>query len=209
MAQYTTDQLIGLIVDTANEWGLDPNLSVEQLRWESGNFNPKYVYGPGTSSAGAMGVAQFIRATGSRYGLNNTGDFYNPDVELPAWAAYMSDLLTMFNGRWDLALAGYNSGEHRAVYQQALADGQSVLDYNILAEPRKYVTNILQNAGYNATDIPINGAASAVVTDTAVLSDNTLYVDDAGNTYVPDSTAEPEKKTILSCPFWRFYLQFT
>lgn len=212
MAQYTKDQLIQLIVNVANEWGLDPNLSVEQLRWESGNFNPIYVYGPKTSSANAMGVAQFIKATGARYGLHNTADFYNPDIEVPAWAAYMSDLLNMFGGRWDLALAGYNSGEHRAVYRQALADGQSVLNYNILAEPRKYVTNILQNAGYNSTDMPINGAGIQETPDTSG-ADQTVYVDDAGNTFVPDPSAdpaaEPEKKTMEFRCSWLSLPQFT
>lgn len=176
MAQYTTDQLIQLIIDTANDYGLDPDLSVAQLAWESGNFNSYYVYGPGASSAGAMGVAQFIPATGNRYGLYSTADFFNPDIELQAWAKYMTDLLNMFGGRWDLALAGYNSGEHLSVYQQALNDGQPVLNYSILPEPRKYVTNILQNAGYSAYDMPINGSTtqsgSALIVDRPPAQDN-------------------------------------
>ncbi len=176
---YTTDQLISLIQNTAAAYGIDPGIAVAQLAWESGNFNSYYVYGPGTSTARAMGIAQFISATGNTYGLKTTADFYNPDKAVPAWAKYMSHLLSVFGGRYDLALAGYNTGEGRAALKQALANGDTVLNYGIYAETRNYVSRILQNAGYNATDIPLQDGEVIPDSSGGAIDDSGLPLDDA------------------------------
>lgn len=166
MGQYSTSQLVSLIQNTASAYGIDPNIAVEQLRWESGNFNPLYVYGPGKSSASAMGIAQFIWATGNRYGLRTVDDFYNPDLAVPAWARYMRHLLDTFGGRYDLALAGYNTGEGRAAVKQAYQNGDSVLNYGILPETYTYVSTILSNAGYDPSAMPVgNDSGNALIDD--------------------------------------------
>lgn len=187
MGQYSTGQLVSMIQQTAYGWGLDPNLGVEQLRWESGGFNPVYVYGPKTSSAGAMGIAQFIPSTGHAYGLINTADFYNPDKAIPAWAHLMSDLLNSLGGRYDLALAGYNWGPSHSAIRSALSSGNSILYYSIPAQTRTYITNIFSNAGYDPYSTPSVG--NVVIDQTPIYyPDNTDSTDSSSSAGFTDST---------------------
>jgi len=59
----------------------------------------------------------------------------------------------MFNGRIDLALAGYNSGENRAEYRAAASQGRpinwSVMPAGVRSETQNYVNVIMRNAGAN------------------------------------------------------------
>src|ERR1700682_6071935 len=120
-------ELIGLIQNAAMQYGVDPSVAVAQLDLESGHFSDHFVYGPGKSPKGAMGIAQFMPGTWATYGSGNP---FDPVAALDAWGRYMSHLLSIFGGRYDLALAGYNWGENRAALRQALSSGQSVLNYS-------------------------------------------------------------------------------
>lgn len=95
-------QLAQEIITTANYYGLDPNLLFEVIKQESG-FNPK-----ATSSKNARGLMQMIPSTAKRFGVR---DAYNPRDNLHGGCRYFVWLLRRYNGRLDLALAGYNAGE--------------------------------------------------------------------------------------------------
>lgn len=88
------------ILRSAMRWNVSPGLLAAQLLAES-NFNPRAV-----SSAGAMGIAQFMPATAASYGL---GDPFDPIASINAQARMMSELIRRFRSI-PLALAAYNAG---------------------------------------------------------------------------------------------------
>lgn len=82
-------------------FGMDANVIKAQLMAESGG-NPNAV-----SPKGAVGVSQFMPDTAARYGI----DPKVPEQAIKGQVAYMSDLVKMFDGDYEKALAGYNWGE--------------------------------------------------------------------------------------------------
>jgi soluble lytic murein transglycosylase-like protein len=87
----------------ATRWGVSAALLAAQLQQESG-FDPR-----ARSPAGALGIAQFMPATGRQYGLR---DPFDASAAIDAQARLMRDLLTRF-GSVPLALAAYNAGPGR------------------------------------------------------------------------------------------------
>ena len=66
------------------------------------------------SRAGAMGMWQFMRATGRRYGLrvdNQIDDRLNWQRATQAAIDYLTELYDIFGGHWPLAVVAYNKGE--------------------------------------------------------------------------------------------------
>ena len=84
------------------------------------------------SPKGAQGLMQLMPDTAARYGVTNP---YDVAQSIMGGTRYLKDLLTMFNGRVDLALAGYNAGEGAVMKY-----GNSIPPYS---ETRKYVKLIL------------------------------------------------------------------
>src|SRR3990172_12099694 len=135
---YTKEQLVDYLYQVADSYGIDRDIAYRQIDQES-RFNPD-----ACSRADGCGIAQFIPDTARRFGLT---DRYDPVASLDAWGAYMWALLDQFGWRYDLALAGYNSGENRSEYRNAFAEERginwAVMPGNIPVETRNYLKIIL------------------------------------------------------------------
>lgn len=97
---------IQLAWDDAQKWGLPPGYFVRQIQQESG-FRPRVV-----SSAGAIGIAQFMPSTAAGIGVNP----WDPVQSLNAAAQYMATKLKYYGGDYRKALASYNAGSGRVQY---------------------------------------------------------------------------------------------
>ncbi|HKP82404.1 MAG TPA: lytic transglycosylase domain-containing protein [Pyrinomonadaceae bacterium] len=117
----------GLIRYYGKQYGVDPYLIYCTMSQES-----SFTAGA-TSPKGAMGLMQLMPGTAARYGVTNP---YDMAQSIMGGTRYLKDLLKMFNGRVDLALAGYNAGEGAV-----MKFGNTVPPYN---ETRNYVRLILK-----------------------------------------------------------------
>lgn len=115
-----------MIEETAKDHNLSPDLLHAVIRAES-SYNPNAV-----SRAGAVGLMQLMPGTASRYGVSDRTD---PAANLRGGAAYLRDLLQMFDDNLQLALAGYNAGENAVI-----GNGYQIPPY---PETREYVTRVL------------------------------------------------------------------
>jgi soluble lytic murein transglycosylase-like protein len=117
-----------------NQNGVDPYLVYCLMSQESsftaGAMSPK----------GAQGLMQLMPDTAARYGVTNP---YDVAQNIMGGTRYLRDLLKMFNGRVDLALAGYNAGEGAVMKY-----GNSIPPYD---ETRNYVRLILKRYGRKQT----------------------------------------------------------
>lgn len=90
------------IAAAARKYGVDPRvlwtIAYLETRFRADQISPK----------GARGLMQFIPSTAKRFKLTNP---YDALQSIDAAARYVSELTKRFNGRLDLVLAGYNSGE--------------------------------------------------------------------------------------------------
>ena len=122
--------------EAAREHGIELALLQALIATESG-FDPAAV-----SPKGAVGLMQVMPATAQRYGL--AGDarapiekkLKDPRTNLRTGARYLRDLLQMFPGRLELALAAYNAGE--GAVQRA---GNRIPNYR---ETQNYVRTVMQ-----------------------------------------------------------------
>ena len=86
--------------------------------------------------------------TGTRFGLRQTNyldERHNYEKGARAAAQYLKFLANRYNGNWELAMAGYNSGEgnvDRAIARAGVADFWAAYPY-LPQETRNYVPNIL------------------------------------------------------------------
>ena len=122
----------GLIRFYGNQHGVDPFLIYCLMSQES-----KFTSGA-TSPKGAMGLMQLMPGTAARYGVTNP---YDVAQNIAGGTRYLKDLLKMFNGRVDLALAGYNAGEGAVMKY-----GNTIPPYN---ETQNYVKLIIKRYGKN------------------------------------------------------------
>lgn len=132
----------GLIRFYGNQHGVDPYLVFCLMSQES-----KFTSGA-TSPKGAQGLMQLMPGTAARYGVTNP---YDVAQSISGGTRYLKDLLKMFNGRIDLALAGYNAGEGAVIKY-----GYNIPPYD---ETRNYVKLIIKRYGR------ITGKASSAKTE--------------------------------------------
>ncbi|WP_394787762.1 lytic transglycosylase domain-containing protein [Rhodoferax sp.] len=122
--------------EASNKLSIDYELLQALIVAESG-FNSTAV-----SPKGAVGLMQIMPATAERYGL--VGDPKNsieqkltdPKTNIRIGARYLSDLINMFPGQLDLAVASYNAGE--GAVQKA---GNRIPNFK---ETQAYVKTVLQ-----------------------------------------------------------------
>lgn len=89
---------------TEQKYGLPTNLLVGLLKTES-NFDPEVISGRRKSSAGAIGIAQFMPGTAKDFGI----DPRNVDQSIDAAGKYLSQNYKKL-GDWDDTLRSYNMG---------------------------------------------------------------------------------------------------
>jgi soluble lytic murein transglycosylase-like protein len=101
------------------------------------------------SPKSALGIWQFMPATGARYGLRQTAfgdDRRDPLKSTRAAARYLRDLYELF-GDWTLAVAAYNTGENRIagiIRRTGIRDFWTMADRGWLpAETVAYVPAVL------------------------------------------------------------------
>jgi len=122
--------------DAAKEHHIEPELLQALIAAESG-FDASAV-----SPKGAIGLMQIMPATAERYGLSGDAKLplakklTDPRTNIRTGVRYLSDLIRMFPGQLELALAAYNAGE--GAVQRA---GNRVPNY---PETQNYVKTVMQ-----------------------------------------------------------------
>jgi len=141
-------RFLRLVEANAREQGLDTDFVLSVIHQES-------VFDPGaTSHAGARGLMQIMPSTGRSISRSleepaySTARLYEPELNVRFGTWYLADLLEDFQGRPELALAGYNAGGGRVKRWTAdarCADPDVFIESIPFDETRNYVKRILNN----------------------------------------------------------------
>jgi soluble lytic murein transglycosylase-like protein len=135
-----------LIRYNGKKYGVDPYLIYCLMSQES-RFTAS-----ATSQKGAQGLMQLMPGTAARYGVSNP---YDMAQSIMGGTRYLKDLLQMFHGRIDLALAGYNAGEGAVMkYGYTVPPYQETRNYVRLISARyaKKPIRSLTSPALNGTD---------------------------------------------------------
>ena len=125
-----------LLKDAAVTHGIDYELLQALIATESG-FDANAV-----SPKGAVGLMQLIPPTAARYGVRADKNqpvekkLTDPKTNIAAGSSYLRDLINMFPGQLELAVAAYNAGE--GAVQRA---GNKIPNY---PETKNYVKTVMQ-----------------------------------------------------------------
>lgn len=126
--------------DASDKHAIDYELLQALIATESG-FDSQAV-----SPKGALGLMQLMPATAQRYGVaadkRSTIEkkLFDPRINIATGSRYLRDLIEMFPGELELALAAYNAGE--GAVQRA---GNKIPNYR---ETQNYVKTVLQLYAY-------------------------------------------------------------
>jgi len=134
--------LDSLIRTNAARFAIDPYLVFLVIEQES-HFHPRAV-----SPKGARGLMQLMPGTARRFGVSRP---FDPADNIRGGTQYLKQLLTMFNGRVDLALASYNAGEGR------------VLDYGNRVPPFKETRDYVKRISSRYRNHTVQSEAEQVV----------------------------------------------
>jgi lysozyme len=111
------------------------------------------------SPVGAIGLMQVMPDTGMLYGVQ-AEDLHHPDKNLRAGTAFLADLLHMFGGNLELALAGYHAGPYAVI-----RNGGKVPNYSAT---RAYIPRVL--GYYERLRPPVAGVVSAQLSPPTLLA---------------------------------------
>ena len=136
----------------ASRYGVNASILRGIAQVESG-FDPNIISGRKRSPKGAIGLMQFMPGTAQQYGIDPT----DPEQSKMGAGHFMADMLSMFGGDYDAALAGYNWGPHKVQRMRKMYGGD--WKAHIPSSVRKYIQNVRANAGDGG--IPV--ATSATV----------------------------------------------
>lgn len=138
--------------DASNKHDIDYELLQALIATESG-FDAQAV-----SPKGAMGLMQLMPATAQRYGVaadkrtTIEKKLFDPRINIAAGSRYLRDLIAMFPGQIELALAAYNAGE--GAVQRA---GNKIPNYK---ETQNYVQTVLQLYAYLKPSVATGGGSA-------------------------------------------------
>ena len=151
MAFFEISPTFKLVREHMRDASIDHNIDFELLQAliaaESG-FNTTAV-----SPKGAIGLMQIMPATARRYGVD--GDrkmaiekkLTDPKLNIKTGSRYLRDLINMFPGQLELAIAAYNAGE--GAVQRA---GNQIPNYK---ETQAYVKTVLQLYAVLKPPVPV------------------------------------------------------
>ena len=126
----------GTLTQASLSYGVDYELLKAVVVAESA-FNPGAV-----SHKGAVGLMQIMPATASRYGVQSepglsvASKLTDPELNIRTGTRYLADLLRLFGGQTELAVAAYNAGE-----KAVIRNGYSIPPYR---ETLAYVPAVLK-----------------------------------------------------------------
>ena len=129
-----------LLKDASQRHGIDYELLQALIATESG-FD-KFAVSP----KGAVGLMQLMPPTAQRYGVKADmkttieQKLTDPKTNISAGASYLRDLIKLFPGQLELAIAAYNAGE--GAVQRA---GNKIPNY---PETKNYVKTVMQLYGH-------------------------------------------------------------
>lgn len=101
----------GFIIQTANQYQIDPALIKAIIMAESG-YNTKAV-----SKKGAKGLMQLMPKTAQSMGVE---DIFNPHQNITGGVQYFKQMVNRFDGDVKLALAAYNAGSRNVRHYKGI-----------------------------------------------------------------------------------------